>query len=140
MSLRFFCDHCVPREIVESLRQGGHEVLLLRDHLPLRSPDAAVIAKAREWQCVLVSLNGDFADIAAYPPANYGGIIAIEVHNHPEIIPALLCEDVSQPGRSERQAACISTRLRRPIRIGCGHGPDAHCAVGACRSGQAAIG
>lgn len=90
MSLRFFSDHCVPREIAETLRQQGHEVLLLRDHLPIRSPDSVVIAKAQELECLLVSLNGDFADIVTYPPKTYRGIVAIQLRNHPEIIPALM--------------------------------------------------
>lgn len=90
MSLRFFCDHCVPRGITERLRKGGHEVLLLKECLPIRSPDTAVIAKARELGCILVSLNGDFADIAAYPPEDYAGIFSVQVRNHPEIIPALM--------------------------------------------------
>ena len=49
-----------------------------------------VIAQARELGAVLVSLDGDFADIVAYPPANYLGIVAIQLHNHPEIIPHLM--------------------------------------------------
>jgi len=49
-----------------------------------------VIAKAQELDCVLLSLNGDFSDIVTYPPARYGGIIALQLHNHPEIIPALM--------------------------------------------------
>jgi hypothetical protein len=39
---------------------------------------------------LLLSLNGDFADIVTYPPARYGGIVAIQLHNHPEIISALM--------------------------------------------------
>jgi hypothetical protein len=35
-------------------------------------------------------LNGDFADIVTYPPARYYGIVALQVRNHPEIIPQLL--------------------------------------------------
>ena len=31
-----------------------------------------------------------FADITTYPPANYGGIVALQLHNHPEIISHLL--------------------------------------------------
>ena len=77
-------------EIVEALRQQGHDVGLLRDYLPIRSPDPTVIAKARELDCLLVSLNGDFSDIVTYPPANYGGILALQLHNHPEIIPQLM--------------------------------------------------
>ena len=39
---------------------------------------------------ILLSLNGDFADIVTYPPSRYGGIVALEVHDHPEIIPVIL--------------------------------------------------
>jgi hypothetical protein len=49
-----------------------------------------VISKAQELDSVLVSLDGDFADIVAYPPATYNGIIALKVGNHPEVIPRLV--------------------------------------------------
>lgn len=87
MSLRFLCDHCVPAEIVEALRRAGHGVTPLRELLAVNAPDASVIARAREIDVILISLNGDFADIVAYPPSQYRGIIAIQLHNHPEIIP-----------------------------------------------------
>jgi predicted nuclease of predicted toxin-antitoxin system len=90
MSLRFLSDQCVPAEITDTLRRHRHQVTLLREVLPIRSLDPIVIAKAQELGAVLVSLNGDFADIVAYPPANYLGIVAIQLHNHPEIIPELM--------------------------------------------------
>lgn len=90
MSLRFFSDQCVPTEISDILRRHGHEVALLREVLPIRSPDPVVIAKAQELDAILLSLNGDFADIVAYPPARYRGIVAVQLHNHPEIIPQLM--------------------------------------------------
>ena len=90
MSLRFFSDQCVPVEISDHLRQRGHHVTLLRQVLPIRSLDPAVITKAQELDAILVSLNGDFSDIVTYPPANYRGIVAIQLHNHPEIIPQLM--------------------------------------------------
>ena len=90
MKLRLFVDQCVPLEIVLALRELGHEVLLLRDHLPIRSIDPVVIAKAQELDCLLLSLNGDFSDIVTYPPARFGGILALQLHNHPEIIPSLM--------------------------------------------------
>jgi hypothetical protein len=55
--------------------------------LPIRAPDGDVIAKALQLDLILISLNGDFSDIVAYPPAKYRGIIAIQLHNHPEVIP-----------------------------------------------------
>ena len=90
MGLLFFADHCVSNAIIQTLRDAGHEVLRLRDQLPVESPDPVVIAKAQELDALLLSLNGDFADIVNYPPANYQGIIALQVRNHLEIIPLLM--------------------------------------------------
>ena len=90
MSLRFLSDQCVPAEITNTLRGHGHHVILLREVLPIRSLDPVVIAKSQELGAILLSLNGDFADIVAYPPASYLGIVAIQLHNHPEIIPPLM--------------------------------------------------
>ena len=90
MSLRFLSDQCVPASIAEHLRQSGHQVTALREVLPIRAPDPVVIAKARELGMILVSLNGDFSDIVAYPPANHLGLVAIQLQNHPEIIPPLM--------------------------------------------------
>lgn len=49
-----------------------------------------MIAKAQELRTILVSLNGDFADIVTYPPSSYKGVIALQVRDHPEVIPALM--------------------------------------------------
>ena len=90
MSLRFFADHCVPMEVVRRLRHEGHEVLTLRELMPPRSPDPMVIGKAQDLNCILLSLNGDFSDIVSYPPAKYKGIVALQLHNHPEIISVVM--------------------------------------------------
>jgi predicted nuclease of predicted toxin-antitoxin system len=89
MALSFFLDHCVPFSVEKKLSQG-HEVFLLRNHLPRDSPDAEVIQKAQELNAILVSLNGDFSNIIQFPPSSYSGIIALQVKNRPEIIPDLL--------------------------------------------------
>lgn len=90
MSLRFFIDHCVSISIIQAFRDAGYEVLRLTEYMPADSIDSAVVSKAQELDCILVSLNGDFADIVAYPPANHKGIIALQVGNHPEVIPRLV--------------------------------------------------
>ncbi|MFI5090097.1 MAG: DUF5615 family PIN-like protein [Terriglobales bacterium] len=90
MGLRFLADHCISNRIIRTLRDTRHEVVRLRDLLPVESPDAIVIAQAQELGAILLSLNGDFADIVTYPPRNYKGIVALQVRNHPEILPQLL--------------------------------------------------
>jgi len=85
MTLRLLADHCVSNHIVQSLREAGCDVIRLRDVMPVDSPDQAVIAKAQELGCILLSLNSDFADIVTYPPADYQGIVGLQIKNHPEV-------------------------------------------------------
>lgn len=90
MSLKFFADQCVPRSVIQELRDAGNEVLRLGDYIPVDSPDPLVISKSQELDAILLSLDSDFADIVTYPPAGYKGIVALQVRNHPEIVPQLM--------------------------------------------------
>ncbi len=63
MGLRFFADHCIPNSVIKGLLDGGHEVLRLRDYIPIESPDPIVIATAQELDSILISLNGDFTPL-----------------------------------------------------------------------------
>ena len=86
MALRFLADHCISNFTVQTLREANHEVVRLKEILPVESSDAVVIAKAQEFDATLLSLN-DFADIVTYPPKNYKGIVAVQMRNHSEILP-----------------------------------------------------
>lgn len=90
MRLRFFADQCVPGSVIKVLQDAGHEVLRLKDHIPPDPPDPVVIAKAQELNAILLSCDSDFADIVTYPPAIYHGIVALQVRNHPKVIPDLM--------------------------------------------------
>ena len=120
MSLRLFVDHCVPNSVVIAFRNTNHEVFLLKDEIACDSDDAMVIAKAQELKSILVSLNGDFADIVVYPPSRYLGIIALQVRNHPEVIPAmmvrLLSHFAANPNMADYQGQLMLVEAHR-IRI-----------------------
>jgi len=90
MALRFLADHCISNTIVRTLRDATHEVVRLKDVLPVESPDMAVIAKAQEIDAILLSMNGDFADIVMYPPKSYKGIVALQIRNHAEVLDQLM--------------------------------------------------
>lgn len=90
VSLRFFIDQCVPQSVGKSLRDAGHTVELLRSHLPINAKDPDVLECAQRLEAILITLNGDFSDIINYPPALFGGIIALQVRNHPEVLPAIV--------------------------------------------------
>ncbi len=52
MALRFLADHCISNFIIRTLQDAKHEVLRLKDLLPVESSDAVVIAKAQEIDAV----------------------------------------------------------------------------------------
>jgi hypothetical protein len=81
--------HCPFVGLDQDLKHGGqgllrwrqgHRGALLREVLRIRSIDPVVIAKAQELDAILISLNGDFADIVAYPPGNY----RVVTHHSPD--------------------------------------------------------
>ena len=86
MSLRFFADHCVPESVALALERAGLDVQRLREAMPIGAPDAVVLAEAQTRDAILLSLKGDFADIVAYPPQDYGGIAALQIRSRPEAI------------------------------------------------------
>jgi len=63
----FFADHCISRSNIQSLENEGYTVYRLGNHIPADSPDREVISKTQSLDIVLISLNGDFFDIARCP-------------------------------------------------------------------------
>ena len=120
MGLRFFADHCIPNSVIKGPFDAGHEVIRLKDHIPIESPDPIVIAAAQELDSILISLNGDFTDKLNYPPGNYKGIVALQVRNHPEIIPQLMLRLIdylsSYPGMNSYKGKLVLVEVSR-IRI-----------------------
>lgn len=66
--MKFFADHCVPESVCEVLEKNGHTVIRLRDELPADSPDPMVAKFAQQIEAILISLDGDFKDIAPRIP------------------------------------------------------------------------
>jgi len=88
--VRFLADHCVSNSIIQSLRDAGHEVHRVGKHLPVESEDFSVIDKAQELSAILLTLNGDFADIIAFPPFKFKGIVALQMRNRPQLTDTLM--------------------------------------------------
>lgn len=88
--------------------------------MPVESSDALVLVKAQEIDVVLISLNGDFADIMNYPPKDFKGIIALQMRNHPEIPPRLLARLMayldSQPAMEQYRGKLILVEADRHSR------------------------
>lgn len=63
--MRFLADMGVSRLVVEWLRQSGHDAIHLRERGLHRMKDPEILAKAREEQRVLLTMDLDFGYLLA---------------------------------------------------------------------------
>lgn len=77
MSLKLLCDENIPHGIKASLEQWGFDVAEVTPGLSIKDEDVAALAK-REKR-ILVTFDSDFANILAYPPSQYFGIVRIHI-------------------------------------------------------------
>ncbi|MBM4336684.1 MAG: hypothetical protein FJ108_12340 [Deltaproteobacteria bacterium] len=77
--MRFKIDENLPVEVLELLRGRGHDVLTVMDQRLGGAADSAVASACRTEQRTLVTLDLDFADIRAYPPTEYAGIVVLRL-------------------------------------------------------------
>lgn len=70
-------DENLPGECAEILRDAGFEADTVADELLTGAEDSTIAVRSRAEGRVLITLDLDFANIRAYPPAEYAGIIVL---------------------------------------------------------------
>lgn len=70
-------DQDVPDPIARVLQQAGHEVLRLRDHLPINASDRAMLTAAAACGAILVTCNRDDFLALAQDMAHAGIIVLV---------------------------------------------------------------
>ena len=74
MALRFKLDENIPGEAIALLREAGHDVSTVLEQRLGGAADEQVLGACRHEDRVLVTLDLDFGDIRAYPPASHAGV------------------------------------------------------------------
>lgn len=75
--MRFKLDENLPVRAAEALRAAGHDVVALLDQLAAGAQDTTVAQLVRDERRALITQDLDFADIRAYPPSDYHGIVVL---------------------------------------------------------------
>lgn len=75
--MQFKIDENLPIEVAEVLAQAGHDALTIHDQRMIGHPDPQVAAVCQSEQRALLTLDLDFADIRAYPPGDYFGVVVL---------------------------------------------------------------
>jgi predicted nuclease of predicted toxin-antitoxin system len=73
--MRFKTDENLPVEVAEMLRQNQHDAVSVQDQQMAGKGDPQIARVCQTEGRALVTCDLDFADIRAYPPEDYHGII-----------------------------------------------------------------
>lgn len=76
---KFKVDENLPTEAAELLTGAGHDAVTVGDQRMVGQPDTNVATACQREGRAVVTLDLDFADIRAYPPADYAGIIVLRL-------------------------------------------------------------
>ncbi len=77
--MRFLLDANMPRSTAGVVQRLGHETVDVRDIGLAGGEDKQIAAYAKEHALALITRDFDFSDIRNYPPAEFAGIIVLEL-------------------------------------------------------------
>jgi predicted nuclease of predicted toxin-antitoxin system len=79
LTLKFKVDENLPAEVALLLTTAGHDAQTVPDQRLGGHPDRRLADTCRQEGRAVVTLDLDFADIRAYPPADYPGILVLRL-------------------------------------------------------------
>ena len=77
--LKFKVDENLPVEVAALLASAGHDAATVADQQMVGQPDVNLAAVCRQERRAMVTLDLHFADIRAYPPALFPGLIVLRL-------------------------------------------------------------
>ena len=77
--MKFKIDENLPVEVSALLRQAGHDAATAMAQLLGGSADLTIAKICQEEGRALVTLDTDFADLRAYPPKEYPGLVVLRL-------------------------------------------------------------
>lgn len=81
----FKIDENLHPDVAPFLRDYGHDAVTVWDQGLRGTPDANLAEVCRTEGRVLVTLDLDFADIRAYPPEEYPGLIVLRIAHQDKV-------------------------------------------------------
>lgn len=79
--MRFLADMGVGAEVVNWLRERGHDAVHLREQGLERMPDADIFEKAVQEGRIVLTFDLDFGEIAASASGERASVIVFRLHN-----------------------------------------------------------
>jgi predicted nuclease of predicted toxin-antitoxin system len=83
--MKFKIDENLPVEAAELLRTAGYEALTVHDQQMTGATDLTIATVCQAESRAILTLDTDFADIHAFPPQKYTGIIVLRLNRHDKL-------------------------------------------------------
>lgn len=77
--MNFKVDENLPVEVAEQLRAAHYDASTVHEQRLSGNPDLRIIEVCRQENRALVTLDLDFANVRAYPPNQYAGLIVLRL-------------------------------------------------------------
>ncbi|MCP4126201.1 MAG: hypothetical protein GY753_03955 [Gammaproteobacteria bacterium] len=77
--MRFKVDENLPIEVAEVLRQAGYDAFTVKGQDLVGSPDSEISVICQNENRAVVTLDLGFADIRAYPPDQFPGLLVMKL-------------------------------------------------------------
>ena len=89
--MRFKIDENLPSEVAELLREVAYDAITVGEQHLAGSDDSDIASVCQQEKRALVTLDTDFADIRAYPPEEFPGLIVLRLRwqDKPHILQVL---------------------------------------------------
>ena len=89
--MRFKIDENLPQEVSQLLRERGHDAVSVFDQTLSGGKDPILFEVCQNERRALITLDLDFANIQAYPPATAVGIIVLRLvqQDKPRVLEAV---------------------------------------------------
>lgn len=112
----FKVDENLPVQVAVLLRQAGYDAVTVPEQGLGGAADRTIASVCQDEKRVLITLDTDFGDIRAYPPAAFSGLIILRLERQDKrrvltVVDRLLPLLASQPLR-QRLWIVEETRLR----------------------------
>lgn len=78
--MKLFANENLFEPIISYLREGGHDVLSIRDSGLSGISDNEVYERACREDYVIITMDKDFSRIFRFPPEKCGGIILVKIY------------------------------------------------------------
>jgi predicted nuclease of predicted toxin-antitoxin system len=77
--MKFKVDENLPVEAAEELRQAGYDAVSVIDQNLSGDTDLTISTVCQHEARALATLDVDFADIRAYPPGQFAGLVVLRL-------------------------------------------------------------